>query len=434
MIGARQRQSARRQIVAGKLVSHDSLSQAIRELEHVKLSEPTSLEATGPSVSDAELRAYLADAMDVLEAETGPPGVMVTTQHQLASLLQTYLLEHPGGLVLREEPAPNDAREVMYDEGDVLGWARSLLDWWRKIKPEPWIDPPARPEPVGDGSRLRIAVMGDWGTGLYGAPVIAATINADPDGFDLLVHLGDVYYSGTPKEVERNFKAHWPKSAGKVSRAVNSNHEMYSGGEGLYKVTMPWFGQQATCWAAQNDYWLLVGLDSAYSDHDFAHGQPAWLAGLVREKGERRVLLFCHHQPYSLLDKQGPKLVAKLGGLLDSGHIFGWYWGHEHRCVIHEPHPVWKVRGRCIGHGGFPAYRDDLDDYPRDGDGAIWRRLPGRNLVPGGRVLDMPNEYIPSAPDRYGANGYVTLEMEGPALVERVHAPDGDILLEEALA
>lgn len=420
--------------MAGKLVSHGSLSQAIRELEGVKLAEPTPLEAAGTWLSDAELRAYLADALNALEAETGPPGVMVTTQHQLASLLQTQLLEHPGGLKLREEPAPNDSLEVQFDEGDVLGWARSVLDWWRRIKPEPWLDPPDDPEPVGDGNRLRLAVMGDWGTGLYGAPVIANTIKADREGFDLLVHLGDVYYSGTPKEVERNFKAFWPKAAGEINRAVNSNHEMYSGGEGLYKVTLPWFGQNATCWAAQNDHWLLVGLDSAYSEHDFANDQATWLAGLARQKGERRVLLFCHHQPYSLLGKQGPKLVARLGGLLDAGQIFGWYWGHEHRCVIHEPHPLWRVRGRCIGHGGFPAYRDKLNDYPREGNGGCWRRLAARNLVPGGLVLDMPNKYIESDPDRYGANGYLTLEMDGPSVVERVHAPEGDVLLEQALA
>jgi hypothetical protein len=420
--------------VAQKLVSHSGFSQAIEALEGVKLAERTPLEAAGSSLSDAELRAYLADALDVLEAESGPPGVMVTAQHQLASLLQTYLLEHPEDLELREEPAPNNALEVKFDKGDVLGWARSVLDWWRKIKPEPWIDPPGAPEPVGDGNRLRMAIMGDWGTGLYGAPVIASTIEADLEAFDVLVHLGDVYYSGTPKEVERNFKAYWPKSAGKLNRAVNSNHEMYSGGEGLYKVTMPWFGQQATCWAAQNDHWLLVGLDSAYSDHDFAHDQTPWLAGLVRQKGERRVLLFCHHQPYSLLDKQGPKLVAKLGGLLDGGHIFGWYWGHEHRCVIHEPHPVWGVRGRCIGHGGFPAYRDKLGEYPQEGDPGAWRRLPSRNLVPGGLVLDMPNEHVTSDPERYGANGYLTLEMDGRSLVERVHSPQGNVLLEQTLA
>jgi len=398
----------------------------MRQLGSESLAAPSGMESS--SLSDAELRAHLSAALTVLEAEGESPGIMVTVEHQLASLLQTHLVEHPHDVELIERPAPNDALEVKFDKGDVLGWARSLLEWWRKIKPEPWIEPPDEPEPVGDGTRAKIAVIGDWGTGLYGAPVIAKTIAAAPGGFDLLLHLGDVYYSGTPKEVERNFKAFWPKDAGRLNRAINSNHEMYSGGEGLYKVTMPWFGQRATTWAAQTDHWLLIGLDSAYEDHDLAHDQAAWVEGLVARRDGRRVLLFSHHQPFSLLDKQGPKLVAKLGRLLDAGAIFGWYWGHEHRCVIHEPHPVWKLRGRCIGHGGFPAYRDKLGAFPQEG--GAFRRLPARNLVPGGLVLDMPNPYIESDPDRYGANGYATLELDGAAVRERVHAPDGKVLLD----
>ena len=143
------------------------------------------------------------------------------------------------------------------------------------------------------------------------------------------------------------------------------------------------------------------------------------------------MLLFSHHQPYSLLDNQGPKLIAKLGRLLDAGEIFAWYWGHEHRCVLYDAHPRWKLHGRCVGHGGFPEYRDKLLSYPQEG---VFRRLGTRNLVPGGLVLDMPNAYIPSNPDRYGAHGYVTLELDGATLGERVHDPAGKVLLERALA
>jgi hypothetical protein len=416
--------------MASRLVSHQSISEALGQLGGESLVTPSAFEAA--PVSDAELRANLTEALQVLEAEGGEPGVMVTAQNQLASLLQSYLADHPDYIETLEEPAPNNAFEVKYDNGDILGWARSVLEWWRKIKPESWVPPADDPEPVGDGTKAKIAIVGDWGTGLYGAPVIAKTIAAEPGGFDALLHLGDVYYAGTPKEVERNFKAFWPKSAGRLNRALNSNHEMYSGGEGLYKVTMPWFGQRATTWSAQTDHWLLVGLDTAYSEHDLVHDQARWLQGLLDRKGERRMLLFSHHQPYSLLDKQGPKIVAKIGRLLDRGAVFGWYWGHEHRCVIYEPHPRWKLRGRCIGHGGFPAYRDKLGSYPLQDPG--WRRLPARNFVPGGLVLDMPNPYVASNPDHYGANGYVTLELDGPSLRERVHDPDGKVLLDEALA
>jgi hypothetical protein len=414
-----------------RLVSHESLAGALQQVERETLATPSAFEQS--QISDAELRAQLTEALSVLQAEGESPGIMVTAQNQLASLLQTHLVEHPEELKLTEVPVPNSAFEVKYDNGDVLGWARSVLDWWRKIKPEPWIEPAGEPEPIGDGKRASIALMGDWGTGLYGAPVIAKTLAAAPGSFDLLLHLGDVYYSGTPKEVEHNFKRLWPKAAGRLNRALNANHEMYSGGEGLYKVTMPWFGQRATTWSAQTDRWLLVGLDSAYEDHDLAHEQATWVQGLLDRADGRHLLLFSHHQPYSLLDKQGPKLVAKLGRMLDRKQVFGWYWGHEHRCVIYDAHPVWGLRGRCVGHGGFPAYRDKLASYPQEGDGR-WRRLPPRNLVPGGLVLDMPNPYVENDPDRYGANGYVTLEIDDASLRERVHAPDGAVLLDHELA
>ena len=86
----------------------------------------------------------------------------------------------------------------------------------------------AQAEPFPDSGR--IAVLGDWGTGLYGAPVIAKSIRKDPDPFAMLLHLGDTYYSGTEGEVKQRFLDLWPQRTDAVNRAINSNHDMYSGG------------------------------------------------------------------------------------------------------------------------------------------------------------------------------------------------------------
>jgi Calcineurin-like phosphoesterase len=410
-----------------KAVNHRSFEAPLAELSG-PLAPPSALEAGGGE-DDAALRAALTEALAALEDVQGPEGVLASPQHQLAALLQTYSLEHPPPDVADVSPSP---LEVQFDKGDLLGWARSVLDWWRKIKPEPWIEASDEPESVGDGGDLRIALLGDWGTGLYGAPVCARSIEAD-GAYDLLVHLGDVYYSGTPKEVRENFLAHWPSVPGAVSRAVNSNHEMYSGGEGLFKETLPAFGQRATHWAVQTEGFLLVGLDSAYKDHDIAFGQVAWLNRLLAQAGDRKLVLFTHHQPFSLLDKQGPKLVEDLGQLLSAGRIFAWYWGHEHRCVLYDAHPRWKLHGRCAGHSGMPYYRDDVRGYQPDGGDERWRRVPAKNLVPGGVLLDIPNRYIPEHAERYGANGYLTLELSGSSLHEVVRAPDGAVLREGSL-
>jgi hypothetical protein len=411
-----------------KVVTHRSLEAPLVTMGDQPL-ELGTLEAAEPEEgTDAELRAYLTDALAALEAVAADDGVMVSPSHQLASLLQSYLLEHPPDIP-RQDAGP---LEVKFDRGDISGWLGSLFDWWRRIKPEKWRPPPMQAERIGEGDRLRVAVLGDWGTGLYGAPECAASIERD-GRYDLLMHLGDVYYSGTPKEVRENFLELWPKLPGAVSRALNSNHEMYSGGEGLFKETLPAFGQGSTTFAVETSHWLLVGLDSAYEDHDLAQGQSAWLEQLVSSAGDRQVVLFCHHQPFSLLDKQGPKLVGRLAPLLASRRIFAWYWGHEHRCVLYDQHPVWGLHGRCIGHGGMPYFRDDVTSYPPEQTDERWRRVTSKNLVPAGLLLDGANPYVPEHGDRYGPNGYLTLEIDGTSLKEIVHAPDGAVLREASL-
>src|SRR5262249_61640642 len=96
-------------------------------------------------------------------------------------------------------------------------------------------------------------------------------------------------------------------------------------------------------------------------------------------------------------------------------------------CVPHDLHPVWGMYGRCIGHSGYPYFRDNLTGVPRVGGNADfgWYRLHSRNLVPGGLLLDGPNPYLPGQAKKYGCQGYATLEFSGPDLIETIHAPDG---------
>lgn len=408
------------------VVTHRSFAAGLDALERA----PSGLESSpSDQLTDPDLRAGFSDALEAIAAESLHEGVLVSPRHKLGSCLQSYALEHP----------PDGARlaggglEAKYDTRDIAGWVRSFFDWWGKLRPVKWREPPERAERIGDGTTLRVGLLADWGTGMYGAPVCARSMETDGE-YDLLVHLGDVYYSGTEKEVKENFLPCWPTIDRAVNRALNSNHEMYSGGRGLFNVTLPAFGQKSSVCAAETDHWLVVGLDTGYDDHDLAHDQVDWLERLVGAAGDRRVILLSHHQPFSLLSGQGPRLVAKLDRLLGSGKVFAWYWGHEHRCVLYDRHPAWGMHGRCLGHGGMPYFRGDVSTYPaHDGD-ERWRRVPGRNLVPGGLLLDGPNQYVEGHADEYGPNGYMTLEIDGQSLSEFVHAPDGSVLRENQLA
>ncbi len=313
------------------IVTYRSLGHAFERPVTRPLAERSAFESVQDPTEETALRAELSSALAALEAESARqgPGVIAAVPNQLASLIQSRMLEDPppGDLMaIGSRPAPS-AFEVKYDEHDILGWIGSVFTWWRKIVPEPWRTPPDTPDRIGNGRTIRLAMMADWGTGLYGAPVCARSIEADVRPFDLLLHLGDIYYSGTQNEAQTRFLDKWPKRQDALSRACNANHEMYTGGEGYFRAVLPAFGQPASYFAFENDHWVLVGLDSAYQDHDLAGDQVAWLERIVQAAGGRKVVLFTHHQPYSLLDRQGPKLVTKLGRLLAARRIFAWYLG-----------------------------------------------------------------------------------------------------------
>lgn len=332
-----------------------------------------------------EETAFLSDALTALQ---GADDIFSAVDHQGASLLQSYF-------------------GVKFDDRDIAGWVGSLLTWWKQLIKHEWISP-TKPQLVPN--KLRIGIFGDWGTGLYGAPACAKNVG----NVDLLIHLGDVYYSGTESEIESRFLSLWPKNVG-ISRSCNANHEMYTGGHGYFKKILPAFSQESSCFAFYNDKWLFIGLDSAYDNFDFNKDQLNWLDKIV----DRKIILFCHNQPYSLIDKQGTRLIEKLSKFLQSGKIHAWYWGHQHYCIVHDRHPQWGVYGRCVGHSGYPYRRLSIGE--RDGN---WLRIPERNLVPGGLLLDIPNPYISEG---YGANGYVVLEV-GDDLVENYYDADGNVL------
>ena len=84
-------------------------------------------------------------------------------------------------------------------------------------------------------------------------------------------------------------------------RALNSNHEMYSGGNYYFEDTLPAFGQDASYFVHQNKNWTLVGLDVAHTDHAIDDKQVDWLKGVLSQAGDRKVILFSHQSIVFLL-------------------------------------------------------------------------------------------------------------------------------------
>jgi hypothetical protein len=368
------------------------------------------------------------EVIEKLQQETDQtgPNVLIAINDKDTSVLQSRLAE--GG----EAGPPMQAGgvEAQFGEGftggDVWGWIRSVFNRIDQNERHAIVRPPdAKVGALADTGHL--AIIGDWGTNLYGAPVSAASITR-VGGYEMVLHLGDIYYSGTALETKQRFLDVWPGNGGLVSRALNGNHEMYSGGYAYFDHILPAFKQPSSYFAVQNTHWLLVGLDTAHTNHAVDKQQVDWLHAVVNGAGHRKVILFSHHQPFSRLEHQGPHLQTALSRLFQKQAITAWYWGHEHSCVLYEKHPTFQMLGRCIGHGGIPApRRGKVTSAPIDRalSGVTWRRLDATADSPQCLVLDGRNPLVPGEEDKFGPHGYLTLDFNGPDLIERVRLPDG---------
>lgn len=196
-----------------------------------------------------------------------------------------------------------------------------------------------------------IAITGDWGGGNDAAQAVAKQIRAlNPDH---VIHLGDVYYAGTEREVRDRFLKFWPAptDAGR-SFALNSNHEMYSGGYGYFDVTLPAFKQPASYFSLANKNWRFIGLDTGYVEHDLNAEQVAWLRGQFKGNNPKTIFL-SHHQLFSAYENtDASNLVSRVKPFLDARQIYAWFWGHEHLNVVYKDHM--GTKGRCLGNSCFP--------------------------------------------------------------------------------
>jgi hypothetical protein len=215
----------------------------------------------------------LSRALQMIRDAQQTTGVMNGTEDEAVSMLQSFMVE----LAAQEKPdlfrpAGAETKEAKFDDHDILGWAASFFTWWRGIRKHDWIE--AAPAPTSIPNQYRVAMFGDWGSGMYGAPEAAKTIQADGK-YQMVLHLGDTYYSGTDSEIRERLLEDWPRLPGALNRTLNGNHEMYTGGHAYFKIALKDFGQPASYFALQNDHWVLADLDSAYADHDLRDPQTA---------------------------------------------------------------------------------------------------------------------------------------------------------------
>lgn len=252
----------------------------------------------------------------------------------------------------------------------------------------PFASTPARIE-VTDADSLSFALAGDWGTGSFvdgGAglcPADAIMQQIVALDVDYTVHLGDVYPVGR-RPFYDYFLMNW-KPGRRGAFALNSNHDMYAWGHGLFEQALQHatFALQrgTTYFSLEFGEWMVVGLDCAYHDTSpmFFRGtisdpdQKAFLqeiAQQVERKGQR-IFLMTHYNPINLAGTETNSLWDEIVADDALGRAPDvWYWGHEHVGTVYSSSSVAGPRtlARCMGHGGIPlAVSDELREHTGEG-------------------------------------------------------------------
>ena len=295
-----------------------------------------------------------------------------------------------------------------YEDMDP-GWIEAPVNWlWNVIHPGRIA--PFRPDDAGAGpyqgplrgsaGTVRIALLGDWGTGSFNAggydpalDVLETIQKLEPD---YLIHLGDVYYAGSAGasgEEHDNFLKWWPKMPAERSFMLNSNHEMYGAADGYFNVALGRGRLSATPFSHQNgfSYFALsdgtlavVGLDAAYFDPStmYLRGglgsrarDPQYdFLQQIADRSERLILL-THQAPMSLDGARLQKLWTDVASVVvPTSRITHWYWGHEHAGIVYGKRSAIGRKGVCAGCAGHGAIPIGLPSAPSPASEVVeWR-------------------------------------------------------------
>ena len=325
-----------------------------------------------------------------------------------------------------------------YDTLD-LGWVKSFLNY---------LTAPRVPFPNNLNSSIKtvswmpekvtLAIAGDWGTGIEPAAAIGGFMaKREPD---FTIHLGDVYYSGLPEEESPKLVEMWP-AGGRGSLTLNSNHEMYAGGQGYFNVALRdrKFALQngLSYFALQNRNWMIIGLDTAYfavnstlyqDGYLAAAGEPNgtvqidWMREMLRlaSHSNMNVIVLTHHDGFDI-DPYANTVTFKdlfdtMTRELQGVKRWWWYWGHVHAGIAYQSITSNQstVYPRCIGHGGIP-----------------WEPFPDLDSI----HLNDPRVKVEWAEvrtvtDRKGnqraLNGYLMVTLDGDKISETLYDENDD--------
>jgi predicted phosphodiesterase len=320
----------------------------------------------------------------------------------LSKLVFDVAQAHQSGDVTRELAATAQLKDFVtrhYATADLLGWMQCVLryvDYYVAAHRKPsyidWAD--RSPQDINFGvieyrlpAKSRVLLIGDWGTRMSDnvAMLRQGLATFKPDA---IIHLGDVYYSGTQFECKENVLRVMDDLVAELGITrppfftIPGNHEYYSGGVGFYDIIASVNSgiagclQRASyfCLRTEDDAWQFLGMDTGYNDRDPVHHvapglQPSetrWqLDKLTHFPGS--TVMLSHHQLFSAHDKLSDGSTPYLNESLSSifrtyfDRIAVWYWGHEHNFVVFKDGQCGLNKGRLVG---CSAYEETSEEDP----------------------------------------------------------------------
>ena len=216
-------------------------------------------------------------------------------------------------------PAPRaPVREVLAYQ-TALGAVRKLSEWFTRWNHPHEFRDAERPEVVRVKQHPGCVLVGDWGFRHQRAARVANYMRKAVEDA-----LGAKRIRVRPRQPRRHLLlglaprvhrspaavlagvAEEAKKAG--SWILNGNHDMYSGGDGYYELLDKeerFAGPKGlSFFHLQNKYWDLLGLDTAYKDHDLGREATGWRPS-PRKSRARPCCSATSHQPLSSNDGGG---------------------------------------------------------------------------------------------------------------------------------
>jgi len=172
------------------VVTADEIARIFSSCEALgNIEEAAKSDEAMPDIQKAAVLAGLGNVLAKLrQAQRGAGAkVLYTPNDPRAARLQS-LVSSGEAAKLSLQPLPSGGFEAVFDTDDWAGWATVAWAKLTHFTKHP-LQVPGSLHPSKLQDRVRVGLLGDWGTGMYGAPKIAESIKADPDEFGTMIEV-----------------------------------------------------------------------------------------------------------------------------------------------------------------------------------------------------------------------------------------------------